>query len=90
MSSDGFDIGPLKPPREHAVPAAIGTFPILCSGCRHFRPAGSTILSAEPACGAPSVAAGSDFQSYFESRRLLLRARNNATCEFHLEEASPS
>ena len=60
----------------------------LCAGCRHFRPAGGTILSAEPACGAPPAAAGSEFASYFESRRLLLRARNSASCDFRLETAS--
>jgi hypothetical protein len=76
------------------VGSAFGTYPVLCVGCRHFRPAGSTILSAEPACGAPGTApgtaAGSDFQSYFQSRRLLLRARNSASCEFRLENISPA
>jgi hypothetical protein len=70
--------------------SAMGTYPVLCAGCRHFRPAGSTILSAEPACGAPDTAVGSDFQSYFQSRRLLLRARNSASCEFRLENISPA
>ena len=60
-----------------------------CVGCCHFRPAGSTILSAEPACSAPSQAAGSEFRSYFESRRLLLRAWNNSACDLRLESRSP-
>ena len=98
MSADEIGrIVPLDPCREpalsttrHAAPgSATGIFPILCSGCRHFRPAGSNILSAEPACGAPCTAAGSDFQSYFQSRRLLLRARSSASCEFRLENGSP-
>ena len=98
MSADETG-GALDPCREPAVPlaaplahpgSAIGAFPVLCVGCRHFRPAGSTILSAEPACGAPGTTAGSDFQSYFQSRRLLLRARNSASCEFRLDNGAPA
>ncbi len=97
MSVDEIGV-PLDPRREPAVSPsqvaapgrAIGTFPVLCAGCRHFRPAGGTILSAEPACGAAGTAAGSDFQSYFQSRRLLLRARNSASCEFRLENSPPA
>jgi hypothetical protein len=63
--------------------------PAPCAGCRHFKAAGSTILSAEPACGATRGAAGSDFQSYFESRRLLLRARAAASCQYHLATDPP-
>jgi hypothetical protein len=75
---------------DPSVTLMVGPQPALCAGCRHFRPAGGIILSAEPACGAPRTAAGSDFQSYFESRRLLLRARNSATCEFRTENVSPA
>ena len=98
MSPDEIGrIFPLDPRQEPALSttrlaapgSATGTFPVLCTGCRHFRPAGSNILSAEPACGAPGTAAGSDFQSYFQSRRLLLRARSSASCEFRLETGSP-
>jgi len=63
--------------------------PTLCAGCRHFRPAGGSILSAEPACGAPRAAESSDFQSYFESRRLLLRARNTSSCDLRMESVAP-
>jgi hypothetical protein len=65
------------------------TTPALCAGCSHFKAAGSTILTAEPACGARRSAAGSDFQSYFESRRLLLRARAAASCQYHLATDLP-
>jgi hypothetical protein len=79
-----------SPVTDASVTLTVGLHPALCAGCRHFRPAGGIILSAEPACGAPRTAAGSDFESYFASRRLLLRARNSATCEFRMEDVSPA
>jgi hypothetical protein len=74
---------------RQATESSLNRLPAPCAGCHHFRPAGSAILSAEPACGAPRTTVGSDFQAYFESRRLLLRARSAASCEHHLAGALP-
>lgn len=59
--------------------------PLPCTGCRYFRADGSAILSAEPACAAPVSNAASEFQSYFDSRRRLLRARSAARCDLRAD-----
>jgi hypothetical protein len=65
-------------------------YPVLCAGCRHFCPNGGAILSAEPACNAPVGSATSQFQTYFSSRRRLVRARSASTCDWRIERDASS